>query len=118
MSTMHLVTDISQIKLHYKENHVVKVRVFGVVLEYNAMEGTITVQSLNIFSRDPNGVIKLTLDEDRSISNPEIAYMGTLVDIYGLYNGKNIMLIDVRFPNSDTITEKENIDILQKMSQV
>lgn len=115
---MHLVTDISQIKKHYKENHVVKVRVFGTVMEFNAMEGSITIQSLNLFSRAGNGVIKLSLDLELSITNPEITYFGTLVDIYGLYDGVRIVLVDVRFPNNDSIVNNEAISVLQQMSEL
>jgi len=115
---MYLVTNISDIRKHYKENHVVKVRVFGTVMDYNAVEGMLTIQSLNMFSKDPNGVIKLQLDEDKSITNPEITYFGTLVDIYGLYNGETIMLIDVKFPSHNVMIKRETIDILQRMSQI
>ncbi|CCH45838.1 hypothetical protein BN7_5424 [Wickerhamomyces ciferrii] len=120
MDEMHLVTNLNDIKKYHKKNHVVKVRVFGTVMDFNPRKGSITIQSINLFTQNiiTPGTVILELDPDRSLTNPEVTYIGTLVDVYGLYDGDKVMLLDVKFPGTSAISNDENITILKQMSNL
>lgn len=91
-----LVVDINDLQKHHKPNHLTKVRVLGTVVRYDAIERHILIRSISLLSNSP-ATVKLILDEDiTQLENPELAYQGTLVDCYGLYNGVDVTLLSIR----------------------
>lgn len=113
----HLITDISQLKNHYQENQLVKVRVFGTILDFNPSNKFILIKSNSLLSND-NSTIKLILQEDIKLNNnPQLAYSGTMCDCYGLYNGENILLLSIRVITDANIF-LEHKEIFDKISSI
>lgn len=111
----HLVTDISRIKDHHTPNFVESVRVVGTILDYDALNGHITVRSLNTLSGSQE-TIKLIMDDDLELTDPQLCYVGTTIDVNGLYDGENVRMISVRVVDMDL--DKEDIKTLKYISNL
>ena len=112
-----LIIHIKDLKKHYKPNHLVKVRILGTILDFNPLHKHILIKSIGLLSNDQT-TVKLLLEEDMNLSeNPQLAYEGTLVDAYGLYNGESAVLLSITVITDPTVLY-ENRDILSEISSL
>jgi hypothetical protein len=113
----NLVINISDLRSHYKENHLVKVRIIGTILDFNPLGRFILIQPTSLLSEDRT-TVKLILQEDiRISSDPQLAYPGTLVDSQGLYNGETVALLSLRVITDPNLLY-ENKDVFNQISSL
>lgn len=96
----HLVIDTDHCIDHRRENFVVKLRVLGMMVEFNAKEGFIAVQPI-INLTTGRTQLKLFLDHQPQLMDPELCYTGTLIDSECLYDGERVSILSIRVIDGD-----------------
>lgn len=110
----NLVID-SDTSAHQRPHHITKLRILGMILEYNALEGYVLVQPV-ISLTENRKPLKLILDDNLQLDNPELCYTGTAIDAVCLDNGDLITILDIRVIDGGfTKSERATLHAISKI---
>ncbi|CEP22920.1 unnamed protein product [Cyberlindnera jadinii] len=111
----NLVINTDSLKEHSRENHIVKVRILGMVLEYNALSGFIRVQPI-INLTQGRTPLDIRLDQQLQLDNAELCYSGTMVDAMCIYDGDFVSALEIKVIRNDFTTSDR--ETLRAMSEI